>query len=100
MRHGLPRRQELTFDSKRLHFCRPLFSPICLFQSNMSKLSSRLSRGADGRGSLLLPPYRDETTEIAGKPQATFFCSDAISGTSLERRYSSRTFRYGYLVTT
>ena len=44
------------------------------------------------------PRYGFETYEIALMGQACFFV--AFVRTTPERRYSSHTFRYGYLVTT
>ena len=64
--------------------------------SNMSKGSLHVSCRADRKESLLFLPYlmrqsRDSLTNQSGIFQ--YLCT-------LERRYSSRTFRYGYLVTT
>ena len=57
---------DYTFDSSFSFLLYVLFS-------NMSKFSSRLSRGADRKESLLFLPYGVETTEIAFEPTATFF---------------------------
>ena len=81
----------------------------------MSKSSLRHSAGPASIGeSLPATPY----LKIFGdsdEPQGYFFCSESFffapclgfrlgemprMPLSLERRYSSRTFRYGYLVTT
>ena len=49
-----------------------LFSLICLF-CPICQSSPALSALADSRGSLPLPPYRDETTEIAESHRLHFF---------------------------
>ena len=81
-------------------------SSLCSYMScssNMSKSSARRSAApATGTGS---PPVSrlhcgvGRMRQLDGLP-AGFVFSGAPKGASLERRCSSRTFRYGYLVTT
>ena len=105
---SLGRPLQLTFDSwVCISADFSLFSYMSLV-SNMSNSSRTVSCLADRMGSLPGLPYRSETVEIASSSRLQlFFLVLTVSllalpnpQTSLERRYSSRTFRYGYLVTT
>ena len=70
--------------------------------SNSSR--GRFGRRADGAGPPPLPPLAGRSRDSADWSPATFFAFQLfvsrLPGRPLERRCSSRTFRYGYLVTT
>ena len=88
----------LTFDSWP-HLLDAVSPLMCLFSQYVNGLCA--PRGASRIGGNPFPGYPIFKTGETAFPEGMMLASPALFRlSSLERRYSSHTFRYGYLVTT